>query len=218
MEISVTRALAEIKLIKNKISHNLASTPSPVDVFVNGVGSNKAQNKDEFIAEFISSEQQLVDLKNRLVKLRSAIAEINVKKKVTVPYFKLSKREFENKEVTIYEAILLKDEYEKSIENYKSLAKRFDKANDKYQKETDSKTDNVLDAVKQLYGNKASQISKDTIARTKDDIDNAYRIEYVYVFSKEDLARYIAGFEDAITQIDLVLSETNATTTITLED
>lgn len=214
MKMTITRALSEAKLTKQKLDKALDDIPSPVDIYVNGVGSTLNQSKEEFIKAFQSSEDKYHDLSLRLDKLKIAIAKANTEVMVSVPDFKGKTK----KQVSIYQAILLKDSYIELMKNYIILREKCHKVKNKFDNEMSKLDDKVQKVIEQLYGNKASQISKDSISRTREDAESAYKIEYVEALKKEDLENYISTLDNMIIEIDLTLSEVNASTIITVED
>lgn len=214
MKMTITRALAEVKLLNNKLQKLDNKEIDTADVFVGGIGSIANRDKEALTNGFNAHMSGYRDLSIRLRKIKAAIARVNTEKKVLIPIFDTD----EKAEFTIYEAILVKSYYENLLNKYREMYVKRTKVEEKYARAVVEGNNKVDKVIEQLYSNKSSQISNDIIAKTKQQYSDAYKVELVEVITLEDIEKACRDLEDRVTDIDLTLSEVNATTMVTVED
>ena len=93
-ELTLTRALAELKLLDSKISKAIQELKS-VSYSVNNIVPEFRVTSDEFKANYNSQMQSIQDLRNNKVILKNALMKANAETKVTIG----------GKEYTILEAL-----------------------------------------------------------------------------------------------------------------
>lgn len=209
MEISITRALAELKLLDSRITRGINST--------NFVTANKksAKNvsgivtKDEFFAITKANYQSVISLIERKKMLKSAIVFSNAKTLVTIG----------GKEMTVAEAIERKNniEYEKDLLNEMvSQRRRAIVEMENKNSIVDANLDKLLETMLGKDGVKNADKENNSLAITY-RADNEYEILDPLGIDKEikDLQEEIERFES---EVDYVLSESNTVTKITIED
>ena len=93
-ELTLTRALTELKLLDSKISKAIQELKS-VSYSVNNIVPEFRVTSDEFKANYNSQMQSIQDLRNNKVILKNALMKANAETKVTIG----------GKEYTILEAL-----------------------------------------------------------------------------------------------------------------
>jgi hypothetical protein len=204
MKISLHRALAELKLIDNKVN-KLVKEIEPVGIMQRGKLINRVYTQEIFMRNAQAKFQAINDLIDQKVKLKSAIVEANAKTWVKIG----------NREMTIADAITYK-----SIIGYKKAL--IDDLRAKYGRvKADMEARNLM-VEQNLQKVLEATFGKDNVKITKDDMDavrkpflesnewglvDPLKIEE----SIEKLETEIREFES---EVDAVLSETNAITLI----
>lgn len=82
-ELTLTRALVELKLYDSKIQKAIDEL-KPVSYSVNNVVTDYRQTPNEFIGEYKSQMQKIKDLRNNKTLLKNALMKANATTKVTI--------------------------------------------------------------------------------------------------------------------------------------
>lgn len=209
MEMSITRALSELKLLDSRINRVISNLQL--------VASNKksAKNVDSFctIQTFEenakSDYQSVIDLIERKKKIKSAIVESNAN---TIA-------EIANIKMTVADIIERKNniEYEKTLLRVMKSQLNSAKANTNARNESvDRKLDEILVTMLGREGAKNADKSTNEFS-VKYKEDNEYEIlDPLSIEVKiKDLEEKIENFEN---EVDFVLSESNTITKIVIED
>jgi hypothetical protein len=210
MQISITRALAELKLLNSRIERKIGES---IFLAANKKSAKKVNNvftKEEFVENAKADYQSVIDLIERRKKIKAAIVDSNAKTVVTIA----------NKSMTVAEAIERKEsiQYDKTLLNamerqYNSVVAKVTSENEKVQQKLD---DLLLTSFGKEGKQKASEdeiavISKPYLEQNEfeciDPLEMAKKIRAM----KED----IEGFTS---EVDFILSESNTITKIEIPD
>lgn len=203
-QLSIHKALSELKLIDSKISKKIG-TSNPTGLLRNekvGQGYNVPRN--EFESNVKSNHQSILDLMDRRNRLKKAIAKSNSFTVVKI----------NGKEMTIVEAI-----NEKSMLTYKKMMLERYKSNLATSKaQITTSSDNLeIEALKLASGILGKEVDKEE--KTAQDI----MVPFIEARKFElcdplNVKKFIVELEDEIdnfeSEIDFVLSEANALTKI----
>jgi hypothetical protein len=208
-KMTVTRALAELKLLDSRITKGIAYSGSFVDVSQKKTeNGNKAiksgMSKDEFEKRAVSNYTSINDLINRRNKIKSAILKSNANTKVVIG----------GKEYTVVEAIDQKSaiQYKKDLlstmkNQLANILQEIDKSKTKVESQVETMLAQSLGSNK-----KVSDSDYDTIAKPFIEANELKLIDPLKLQDKIDmLDKEIDEFE---TEVDFVLSESNSRTEI----
>ncbi|MDA3048318.1 hypothetical protein [Campylobacter sp. JMF_08 NE1] len=202
MEISITRALAQIKLIDKKLQggdYKLAK------VAINGVlvnGSN--QTPQDFLKYANGVLDSRADLRKKKRALKGAVAKANVQNTIKIG----------KEDLTIIEAIEYKGIVSAWIDELSMMIACLDEAAKIKEKEETKTEEKAQKTLESIYGTVKNTLPKDTIEQTLKSFRDAYKIE---IISPLTLEKAIAQKDELVTllsEIDLSLSEINAKTMI----
>ena len=202
VKMSITRALAQVKLIESKLGRAFAG----FDVEVNG----KLKGFPNFTAEQFEKEalvevNSFEDLfKNRL-KIKSAIARANIDTKISLF----------GTEYSIIELIDLKNssQYKKNV--YTNLINNYDKCKSDVVNQ-DVKIENEVSKQVEVANSNKTQVSKDLTTTLTETYKTLWGGKIIGLDinkiskEKEDLDKLVA-------EIDMILSEINSKTEIEVE-
>ena len=207
MKMSITRALAELKRIDDKLESSRNSTFVAVTL---GRDSNKrSANASHTLAELTSRIQSSVDTQKELFRkrevLKAAIVLSNASTKVNIA----------GRTITVAEAIELK----RSVQLKEQLSffiKSQIVATSKHVEELNLKLNTEIESnLTAIYGsdkNKVDAQSYDMVSKPK------LAMREASLFDPMDVAKYVTELDEEISQIntelDFVLSESNARTEI----
>ena len=206
-KITIHRALAELKLIDKKLEDEISKF---VPVFIQQGDKKLAgqYTKEEFEKSVVSSKDSIEALINRRAKIKNAIIMSNAKTIINIG----------KKTYTVAEAICQKELY--SIENkYITHIKKQIKLN-----AADLQKNNEI-VQRNLQTLLESSFGKDSTKIAKEDVDNVSKpflamnewklVDPIKI--EEYVAKFEAEFTEFYTEIDAVLSESNALTFIEIE-
>ena len=202
VKMSITRALAQVKLIESKLGRAFAG----FDVEVNG----KLKGFPNFTTEQFEKEAQVEvnsfedSFKNRL-KIKSAIARANIDTKI--PLF--------GTEYSIIELIDLKNssQYKKNV--YTNLINNYNKCKSDVVNQ-DFKIENEVSKQVEVANSNKTQVSKDLTTTLTETYKTLWGGKIIGLDinkiskEKEDLDKLVA-------EIDMILSEINSKTEIEVE-
>lgn len=200
MDISINRALSELKLLNKKITDKTAKLQVAV-----GIQQKTVIDKDVFLKSVAANIQQLRDFIQNRNKIKSAIVLSNAKTKVTIG----------DKTMTVAEAI----ERKTSIDLDKALNKKM--REDYYNLESQIEQHNVnakTQADKQCEAALGAQTEGDKGAQYKTIFEAYYEANKAEVLAPEDIKAQIEKDQDTIdefeSEVDFILSESNTKTSI----
>ena len=197
MQVSITKALAEVKKLDNRLS----------TIRINNLGGVFKVKDEEAIAssksEFSSIMQSYDDMMKRMTAIKSAIAKANVTTEVK-----------DGK--TIYDLIVSKDATKTEINRYKDVLIRVKHLEEVKEKE-DKKLDGVINQVieKAYGGTKPAASFVEDITKSHYDVNGSV---IASPYTSDDLNKKIVELEDELVEIDIYLSEINSRTMITIPD
>lgn len=210
MEMSITRGLAELKLLSSRVERSIIDS----SFIVANKKSAKKVNNVYTIAEFInnakSTYQSITDLIERRKEIKSAIVDSNAKTMVTISGKTMSVAEaIERKDSIKFEKLLL----ENMIKQYNSSVVLANRQNEIVQ----TKLDELLLVT---FGKENKQKTSDSeIAMISNPYLEQNEWELINPLSLhekiESMKREIEEFEN---ECDFILSESNTITKITIKD
>ena len=204
-ELTLTRALAELKLLDSKISKAIQELKS-VSYSVNNIVPEFRVTSDEFKANYNSQMQSIQDLRNNKVILKNALMKANAETKVTIG----------GKEYTILEALNRKTDI--STENLlvQTMKKQLSASIANVNSINNSIESNIENTIRSKSASSGNQ-SKDYIQTVRDsykpqmpELVNADVVEKLIKDKEEEISEFIA-------EVDYALSEVNAITKIKVD-
>lgn len=211
MEMSITRALSELKLLEGRISSSIRN----LNVIAigkkswNTVKGNGDKSKELFIKDAQSSFDSVVSLINRRAKIKSAIVLSNANTEIKIG----------NKTLTVAEAIERKNFiiYEQQfLQELKSQWAKAVHLLDMENNEVQEKLNRMIEAM-------TGKDNMKDIAVQSNDLTKGFLEKNIYeLVDPVKLEQKIANLETEINlflhEVDYALSESNAITKITIED
>jgi hypothetical protein len=208
MEMTETRALGELKLLDKRINDGIGRIGA-IELLVDGKIVNGRVTPEEFSERAKSSLQSVQDLIKRRSAIKEALVTANAQTMVTIAGQPMTvAAAIERKSGIAYEKALLAH-----LRNRNTFAQQ---RLEKMKSEVQSRLDTLLN---QHFGGKDSKVSKDDqeaisapfLKRNEPNLLDPLRIADTI----DALQREIDAFE---TEVDWVLTESNAKTTITILD
>lgn len=213
MKYTITRALAELKLLKNRYTKEVYNLHLVAIKHGKNLRSPYSQYKQEDFEKQAQAEYQSVcDLEKRIEEIKNKIDTSNFTTKVTI-----GEREMTIQEVLNYKNNIL--ELKRSRLGILMDLKK--KATYEYDKATNENQARIEKLVSEKNSNSAAatQTISDTEGEAVDALDKLYAIETIDPIDIdgeiEKLSKEIETFEH---NIDFVLSESNSITTIEVPD
>ena len=207
MKLSIHRALAEIKLLDNRIERATNNKFLGYKKISEDKVLGSTKNKKDFEEEIKSNYQSVTDLINRRILLKKLVNKSNSETIVTV----------NGQEMTVTEAIEYKKiiDYKESLLNsfqtqYRNVLATVKKENDDVEYQLNSQ----LEALNSSDSNKSKDLSGFT---------EMYREQHCWevidgINIEDKIKELQTEIEDFKTNIDYILSESNAITQIEIED
>ena len=204
-ELTLTRALVELKLYDSKIQKAIDEL-KPVSYTVNNVVTDYRQTPNEFIGEYKSQMQKIKDLRNNKTLLKNALMKANATTKVTIA----------DKEYTILEALNKKQDIQ--TEQYlinvlkHSLSNSVSKVNN-LQEQVEDRIEKTINSKSASSGNQSKdyvQVVRDSYSDQIPKLVNADVIEKLIIEKENAVSEFLA-------EVDFALSEVNAITKINVD-
>jgi serine protease inhibitor len=206
MEMTITRALAEIKLLEQRINKGITyifvdcgNKANPVTYF----GKTSKENVEKDIRSNIDSVNDLI---KRRLKIKSEIIKSNATTKILISGDKMTVAEA----IDMKGAIFFKKDYLKELKQQLSQVKEF------IENQNTTISDNILSMLEK-------NLSKDRIADKTDyeKISKPYKEDHlVEIIDPKNIQALIENLEKEIenfeSEIDFVLSESNSITKINI--
>lgn len=204
-KITITRALAELKNIKSKISSvEQEVTKYAGAIFKDGYTILDGQvSEKEFFTRYEDLSKELKELKDKYRKIKLKLAEANITTKLTINGDSLS----------INEAIILKEQLESEkyfIDNNINVLSELSK---KYKSKEDSNTEYLNKLIEKMTGgNRAVKDSEtDSIKKMFDKFNS---VKLVTTKTSSELFERRSEIDRVINEINLTLVEVNSSTYI----
>ena len=199
--ISITQALAELKLLRKRIEHNLHDTE-----FMTLKTKRSNLDTEKFIADAKAYYQSYMDLIDRYNRLKSAIVRSNATTVVRVA----------GKDYTVAEAV----ERKRSLDMYKNLLMTMERqyvqtraAHATHSREQDERVERLIST--EL--SKEAKTNIDVVKQLRDTFLADNSAEIIDPLNLEDRIRALRKeIDDFETTVDWVLSESNGKTLISL--
>lgn len=195
--MSITRALVELKTLDKRIQKLIGET-----VFISIKG--ELRKPDTRASNAQSSYDKVRDLMNRRIKLKSAIVSSNANTKIRVC----------NIDMTVAEAIEMKS----SINNYKtllaSMKRQYGESVAMVENENQRARNTLENSLTRNKSDSTTELNVGEYSRQYMSIHGVELYDPIKLNEKiESLEKFITEFE---TEVDFILSEKNATTTIVI--
>lgn len=211
-KFTITRALAELKLLKNRYVSEVNS--SSLVAVKHGLKLRQPNNSftaDAFTAKATAQFQSIEALRNRIIRLKEEIDKSNSATIVKVG----------GKEMTVQQAIVRKNNIDLQELELRTLKMQYLKA----QKEKENAEAENKARVERLVADATSAKTAgaiDTKEIEKSALDTMEKLYEVSFVDPIKIAERIEALEKEIedfrTNVDYVLSESNATTFVEIED
>lgn len=207
---TITRALAEIKVIDSKIAKiDFASQSNDFAGIIQGdnkIVKGTMLSKEDFEKNSKAKIDSLESLYERRRKIKRLIAEENVKNTAT----------FNGKEYTLFELI----EYKKSsailLSKYNEALSSIRKANSICERDNANLDMKIQQDISEKQKTNSQNVAKDFEISFKNKMYEMYLSTLVCGVSQNDIQGKIDEIESLIAEADMLLSEKNATITIEL--
>lgn len=201
MQMTITRALAELKLLDKKINKNIKETK----FIATAVGSKPVVNyksNADFISQAQAGYQSILDLIAQRDKIKSSIVDSNAKTLV----------EISGKSMTVATAIEKKSSIEYNQFLLAQLKNQLASANNTVENNNDKMQDKLDKILEASVGKDAKNSDVDAITKPYKEQNETKLVDGINIQDKIDkLYDEVNGF---ITEVDFVLSTSNSTTYI----
>ena len=210
MKYSITRALAELKLLKDRINKEIFAASMIAVKHGKKLRSPYTSFKEEdFVSTAKSQYQSIIALMNRLDMIKIAIDRSNFETKVKIG----------SKEMTVLEALVEKGNitFKKSLLSYmKQQQSGARREVELATKENKTKVENIVhDQLTSKDLSKKEDVEKEAV----EGIEKLYEIKLIDPLALEDKIKELeTEIEEFEKNVDFVLSESNSTTFIEIPD
>lgn len=210
MKVTIHRALSELKIIDDRIQKSI-STLEPVGLMQKGKKVNNQYDQDEFENKAKSKYQSAVDLIKRKNEIKTKIVDSNANTKVKIG----------DEIMSVADAITKKT----TIDFRKMLLERLKNVRNQAQSRANTENERIkevaLNNAQIMLGKEGGDVKPND--KDVENIMNPFiernEIQIVDPLGVEDLIEKLEReIEDFETEVDAVLSESNAITFIELED
>ena len=204
-KISITRALAELKNIKSKISSvEQEVTKYAGAIFKDGYTILDGQvSEKEFSTRYEDLSKELKELKDKYRKIKLKLAEANITTKLTI----------NGESLSINEAIILKEQLESEkyfIDNNINVLSELSK---KYKSKEDNNTEYLNKLIEKMTGGNRAVKDSDTDS-IKKMFDKFNSVKLVTTKTSSELFERRSEIDRIINEINLTLVEVNSSTYI----
>jgi len=210
MEMSITRGLSELKLLKDRIERKIQSSK----YIVGNKKSNKKidgiYTKEDLVTTIKADYQSVLDLINRRKLIKAEIVKSNANTIVKIS----------EKEMTVAEAIERKEsiQFEKILLNtmeqhYRSAIAKVAVENEKVQVNLDNLLNTTFgkENKNKTAENEIKIISDPYLEQNEWEVINPLKLQ-------EEIEKLKTSIEDFETEVDFILSESNTITKIQIPD
>lgn len=199
-QISITRALAEVKLIESKLNKQQIIC----DVEIGSrLSINPQMSKTEVEASSKASMDHIADLFKRRSAIKKAIAKANIETDVTV----------KGETMSLIEAIDYKASAVILLRQYQNFLEQFNKAQtiiDNAERKIETEVSNKVDA---SYGSN-QQTGKTLVLELTEQYKKIFGGTLISATTKQNVENLISDIQEKVAEIDMCLSEKNASTLI----
>lgn len=208
---TITRALAEIKVIDSKIAKiDFASQANDFAGIING--NNKMVkgtmlSKEDFETSSKAKIDSLESLYERRRKIKKLIAEANVANNVT----------FNGKEYTLFELIECKKSSAILLSKYNEALSSIRKVTSTCERENANLDIKIQQDISEKQKTSSQNVAKDFEISYKNKMYEMYLSTLVCGVSQNEIQEKIDAIESLISEADMLLSEKNAQITIVID-
>lgn len=208
IKVSITRALAEVKLLEKKLAKK---GDTELVELKKGKSALLTYNSRVPIDQFLSDTKGVVESYEALFRNKLAYKEAIARANATV------KVELEGEEMTIIKAIAYKESASNLVAVYESLINQFNKAEAKIQK-NEVDIENKVEEQLKIINSKPNGSTK-AGARTEllEEYQRTSSLEVVSNYSYTDLVNRRDVLLAKLANVDIVLSEANSRTEIEVD-
>lgn len=203
-KVTIHRALAELKLIGAKIDKGIVEL-DPIGIMQKDKPVNGVYQKEDFEKTVKEKFQSLTDLIDRRSKIKSAIVRANADTRVKIA----------GEEMSISDAITLKNTIESKKKLIEVLKRKTNAAKTSLEKSNAQIEANALELTKVVLSKQSVKVSEDDVKKVAEPylVDNKFHmVDPIKAEERAlELEKKVGDFE---AEVDAVLSEINATTTI----
>lgn len=207
MEITITRALAEIKLLDSRINKAIQSLV-PIAMTTGKRSIPGYQSNEEFEEKAKSSHQSIKDLIKRRSEIKAAIVKSNAEKKVKIA----------GVEYTVAEAIDKKNSIQYDEALLQKLKSEYHSAIVKFEHEEERVKDRLDDHLKQVFSRDV-KVEKD-LQREESDVfierNQPHLIDPLKL--KDEIEKLENEINDFLLNVDFELSTANSLNKIVIPD
>ena len=209
MQISITRALSELKVLQKRFDKEV----SQLDVISVQHGltlmKNSSVKPEDFSEKAKAQLQSVEDLQKRIHLIKTKIQQSNAITMVKIG----------TQEMTVLEAIIKKS----LIENQKSLLARLKKqlilANDNFENATMSNENKIAKQLEDATKNSTVKLDPEVEKQIKASVESLYPIKMIDPCKLSDKIKVLENeIEEFEANVDFALSESNALTQIEVGD
>jgi hypothetical protein len=209
MKYTITRALAELKVLKNRYNSEINTMKLIAVKHGNKLRSPYSSYKEEdFRKQALATYQSVVALEKRIVSIKAAIDASNFQTKIQVG----------GKEMTVLEALNMKsfiDLKKTRLSYYKSLMQR---ARNEYEQALSDNKNRIEKIVTEQTAS-SSVKDPDIEKKTIESIESLYKVDFIDPLELEEKIKELeTEIQDFENNVDYALSESNSTTYIEVED
>ena len=203
---SITRALVELKTLTKRIEKKTLEL-DPVVALTGDKLPERIKSRKDFEEKAKADFQSISDLISRRALIKSAVVQSNA----------LTQVEIAGEKLTVAEAIERKSsiEFEKSLQ--RTLAARFTEGVDYVENYNEKLKGQLLKLLEATYSKSEAQISKDDHDKVAIPFFKSNEAKIIDPLGakalQEKIADQVTAFED---EVDVILSESNARTDITI--
>ena len=204
-KMTITRALAELKNIKSKIS----STEKELLKYTGAIFKDDFTILDgkisekEFISRYENLSKELRDLNDNYRDIKLELAKANVETRLTV----------EGRTLTINEAIVLKEQLESEKHALDAKVNKLAELSNKFKSKEDNNTEYLNNLIEKMTGGNRAVKDTDTEA-IKKMFDKFNSVKLVTTTTSSELFERRSEIDRIINEINLTLVEVNSSTYI----
>lgn len=207
MEMTITRALSQLKLLDARISRSIHNMTVATIVRKGQIPSGY-ESRDAFCKDASASIQKVRDLINQRAKIKNAINRSNSATTVNIS----------GKTMTVEEAITRKNTVAKqqeaflqnALDEFTSQSRRVQQMNDKIETQAHEKVSEILQS-KDTSASEYKEMLEQYIAKHQYELITPDKLEELIVSSFDKL-------QDFMNNVDYALSESNAVTKIEIPE
>lgn len=209
MEITITEALSRVKMLEKKFNSKIES-PSLIAVRHGSslMSPYSSYKPEDFEDKARATDQSITDTLKLYLELKKAIAKSNCETKVTIA----------GQEMTVQEAIILKQCDELRRNRIRAYKRQLTQANGQFERALEENRD----AIERLTKGDSSA-DKSRSVKQLEEFEKSYntlhKVELVDPCNlQKEIEEMEREYEEFKTNVDFVLSTSNSTTVITIPD